>query len=115
VYASTDRGQTWLPLGSLSAHINELALSPAFASDHTIFVTTSCDGCGGVGINRTTDGGKTWQYVRSSNYSGALAISPQYATDHTLYILGSGVSRSTNGGDTWAPVGTWPPFATPAV
>jgi len=47
------------------------------------------------------------------NYSGALAISPQYATDHTLYVLGSGVSRSSNGGDSWAPVGTWPPFATP--
>jgi len=113
VYASPDRGQKWLPLGSLSASINELAASPAYASDHTVFATTSCAGCGGVGIYRTMDGGENWKQVRSSNYSGALAISPQYASDHTLFVLGSGVSRSTDGGDHWSTIGTWPPFATP--
>jgi photosystem II stability/assembly factor-like uncharacterized protein len=113
VYVSPDRGQTWSPLGSLWAYINELAVSPAYASDHTVFVTTSCTGCAGAGINRTTDGGATWKYIRGSNYSGALAISPQYATDHTIYVLGSGVSRSINGGDSWTTIGTWPDFATP--
>ena len=108
VYTSADHGQTWSPLGSLSAYINELAVSPAYASDHTVFATTSCNGCSGVGINRTTDGGETWKYVRSSDYGGALAISPQYATDHTIYVLGRGVSRSSNGGDSWTPIGTWP-------
>jgi photosystem II stability/assembly factor-like uncharacterized protein len=113
VYVSPDRGQSWSPLGTLSAYINELAVSPAYSFDHTVFATTSCAGCGGVGIYRTTDGGAIWNQVRSSNYSGALAISPQYATDHTLFILGSGVSRSTDGGDHWSTIGTWPPFATP--
>ncbi len=113
VFSSTDRGQTWWPLGALAAYINELAVSPAYATDHTIFVTTSCNGCTGLGINRTTDGGATWQYVRGSSYGGALAISPQYASDHTIFVLGSGVSRSTDGGDHWSTIGTWPDFATP--
>jgi photosystem II stability/assembly factor-like uncharacterized protein len=113
VFSSADHGQTWWPLGALSAYINELAVSPDYATDHTIFVTTSCNGCTGVGTNRTTDGGATWQYVRGSSYGGALAISPQYASDHTIFVLGSGVSRSTDGGDHWSTIGTWPDFATP--
>jgi photosystem II stability/assembly factor-like uncharacterized protein len=111
VFSSADRGQTWCPLGILSGYINELAVSPAYSTDHTLFVTTSCSGCGGVSIYRTADGGVNWQYVRSSNYSGALAISPQYGSDHTLFVLGSGVSRSTDGGDHWSTIGTWPPFS----
>ena len=89
------RGRRW---DRCRRTINELAVSPAYAFDHTVFATASYAGSGGVGIYRTTDGGETWKQVRSSNYSGALAISPHYATDHTLYVLGSGVSRSTNGG-----------------
>ena len=113
LYASADHAASWAPFGTLSAFISDLAVSPANATDHTLFVTTSCAGCGGVSIHRSTDGGETWKYLRSSNYSGALAISPQYATDHTLYVLGSGVSRSSNGGDSWTPIGTWPSFSRP--
>ena len=114
VRASTDQGQTWSPFGTLSAYINDLTVSPAYATDHTVFVTTSCMGCAGVGIQRTTDGGETWQSVRSMNFNGALAISPQFATDHTIYALGGGqVYQSINGGDNWNSIGTWPPFATP--
>ena len=50
VFSSADRGQTWWPLGILSGYINELAVSPAYTTDHTLFVTTSCNGCGGVSI-----------------------------------------------------------------
>ncbi len=110
VFASTDRGQTWSPFGTLSAFVVDLAVSPVRAADHTLFVTTSCNGCAGMGIRRTTDDGATWQTVRSINGSGALAISPQYATDHTLYAIGGGVWRSSNGGDSWGSIGTWPPF-----
>ncbi len=113
VFASADRGQTWSPFGTLSAFVTDLAASPAITTDHTLFVTTSCVGCTGMNIRRTTDGGATWQIMRSINGSGALAISPQYATDHTLYAIGSGVWRSSNGGDSWESIGTWPPFSQP--
>jgi hypothetical protein len=76
VFASADRGQTWSPFGTLSAFVTDLAASPAITTDHTLFVTTSCAGCAGMNIRRTTDGGATWQIVRSINGSGALAISP---------------------------------------
>ena len=115
VYSSADQGRTWSPVGTLSAYINDLAVSPAYASDHTLFVTNSCAGCAGVSIRRSTDGGETWQLLRSINFNGALAISPQFASDHTIYVLGGGqVYRSIDGGDNWwTSIGTWPPFASP--
>jgi len=114
VHMSTDQGQTWSPLGTASSFINDLAVSPAYTSDHTLFTTWSCPGCTGVSIQRSVDSGETWQYLRSMNFNGALALSPQFAADHTIFALGGGqVNRSINGGDNWTSIGTWPPFATP--
>lgn len=112
--ATTDHGATWSPLGTLASFVNDLAVSPVYSSDHTLFVTTSCAGCAGVNIKRSTDAGETWANLRSLNFNGALAISPQFASDHTVYALGGGqVYQSIDGGDNWNPIGTWPPFASP--
>ena len=111
LYATADQGHSWSPIGRPREYIYTLAASPAYTTDHTVFVKGSYTGMG-VNLLRTTDNGATWQNVRSVSYNGGLAFSPQYATDHTLYLADSGVSRSTDGGDTWDPIGTWPPLAT---
>ncbi len=112
LYATTDHADTWVPYGSPRRYIYQVAVSPAYAADHTAFVEGSY---GGMGANllRTTDGGATWQSVRSMSYSGGIAMSPLYAVDHTLYVLSSGVWRSTDGGDNWESIGTWPDFSSP--
>jgi photosystem II stability/assembly factor-like uncharacterized protein len=109
IYASTDHAATWAPFGSPRQYIYQIAVSPVYAADHTAFVEGSYGGMG-ASLLRTTNGGATWQSVRSMNTGGGLALSPQYATDHTLYVSDGGVWRSTDGGDHWDPIGTWPSF-----
>ncbi|HTP10204.1 MAG TPA: hypothetical protein VMP08_18250 [Anaerolineae bacterium] len=112
LYASTDHADNWAPFGAPRTYIYQIAASPAYAADHTVFVEGSY---GGMGANllRTTDGGATWQSVRSMSNSGGLALSPQYTIDHTLFVLSSGVWRSTNGGDNWQSIGMWPDLNMP--
>ncbi len=112
LYVTTDHAATWVPFGSPRRYIYQVAVSPVYAADHTAFMEGSYGGMG-ASLLRTTDGGATWQSVRSLDYSGGLALSPQYAVDHTLFVLSNGVWRSANGGDTWSPIGTWPDFASP--
>ncbi len=113
VYTSADQGVTWSPLPMALPSVTDLAVSPVYASDRTLFAITR-NGAPSSEIQRSTDGGETWQLVR---YIGGdkLAISPQFASDHTIYALNSGqVMRSIDGGDNWDSVGTWPPNAWPA-
>ena len=114
IYASTEGGAAWLPVGlqggSWYYDIADVAISPAYASDHTLFAAWR-NGAGiGSSYYRTTDSGATWQRVYSTDYVGTLAISPQYASDHTLYASArtGRVMSSTNGGDQWTEVGAWP-------
>ncbi|MBC7248683.1 MAG: hypothetical protein H5T62_00220 [Anaerolineae bacterium] len=95
--------------------IDDIVLSPDFATDGTIFVA------GGGSIFRSTDGGASWQQLHGGLPLGryyeyyaptiSLALSPNFATDRTLFAgifvgdsLGYGVYRSTDAGDTWQPV-----------
>lgn len=108
VLHSSDFGATWQ---ALSDPVNlqpvlHLAVSPAFAADHTLFAA-------GFGpLNRSTDGGASWQPLSAAAPTYSLAISPHYATDRTLWAVyreieasaaqpETGVIRSTDGGNTW--------------
>jgi ligand-binding sensor domain-containing protein len=125
LYRSTDGGQTWVHLrGGLPEQSGvdfNLAISPNFAVDHTLFVGGYNDTARGEGVYRSTDGGDTWQpmwqgleHLRVQR----VVLSPNYATDGTLLAYasyngiigyphsGSSVFRSTDKGMSWTLVMT---------
>jgi photosystem II stability/assembly factor-like uncharacterized protein len=103
LFISTDRGASWtrsdngLPNGTVTA----IAVSPDYAADRTIFFGTDMGR-----VQRSRDGGATWQTVYDTFFSpGDIAISPQFATDRTVFlVLGYSGFKSTDGGDTWQSV-----------
>jgi photosystem II stability/assembly factor-like uncharacterized protein len=84
----------------LTLRPQEIVISPAFASDRTIFVSTERGR-----IYRSLDAGKHWSTVWRNQGRGniSLVISPDFATDQTLYagIQGEGIYKSVDRGDTW--------------
>ncbi|MCB9898316.1 MAG: hypothetical protein H6825_09965 [Planctomycetes bacterium] len=107
VFRSTDAGDTWqLVVRGLSSDFRsrEFAFSPAWTSDHTVFVASRNLGCG-----RSTDGGDTWQLVQdglTSLIMRVIAISPDFVHDRTVFLgaQDGGVQRTRDGGDTWEAV-----------
>lgn len=106
VYRSIDAGATWQPAGGgIGAQsIWDVAISPAFPVDHTLFAATDS------GAYRSQDSGDNWQLIGSAAPQpwASLLISPNYATDRTLFgiqnTIGSGAIKSTDGGVTWTPL-----------
>jgi photosystem II stability/assembly factor-like uncharacterized protein len=84
----------------LTLRPQEIVISPAFASDRTIFVSTERGR-----IYRSVDAGKNWSTVWRNKGRGkiALVISPNFAADQTLYagIQGEGIYKTTDKGETW--------------
>jgi hypothetical protein len=90
--------------GPAGGSVAALAMSPDYASDHTVWA-----GLRGHGVYRSVDGGGTWQPLGLSDQVIVdLAVSPNFAVDHTLFAAtGLGASgymvyRSTDGGATVA-------------
>ena len=112
VHGSTSGGQDWFPMGlqdRASSDVWDVAISPDYDTDQTVFALDDYAYCGGD-VVRTTDGGATWEPVWGTSYPGPLAISPQYGDDHTVFSIADGyvVMGSFDGGDTWDGVGQWP-------
>lgn len=114
VYGSFDDGQSWQPMGLQAASgyysFSDVAISPSYTEDDTLFAGwLSGTGIGGQ-VYRSTDAGQTWQPVYSTDYVGDLALSPAFDADRTIFATSGerGLVRSTNGGDDWQEVGTWP-------
>jgi DNA-binding beta-propeller fold protein YncE len=101
VFKSTNAGTTWsLADSGLSGAVTSLAISPAFASDQTLFAATA------TGTYKTTDSGNTWTRVHTAvSGNSVVAISPAYASDQTVLVsvFGDNVYRSSNGGSSWSP------------
>jgi len=104
LYRSTNGAETWSQLNpenflaslpprpneDASSHITStsdyyysVAISPAFASDETVFVG------GRRGVFRSVDAGETWELV-SNNFPEvdviSLGISPDYANDQRVFV-----------------------------
>ena len=82
--------------------IDDLAPSPNFAQDKTLFAVSHQQG-----LFVSLNGGRLWRQtgfpVRSLSFEGyRLALSPAYAEDQTLFVAtGFSLHRSTDGGQTW--------------
>jgi len=124
VLKSTDRGDTWTPLGLESTgSIGRIRIDPT--DSQRIYVAAMGDlwtAGPDRGLFRTTNGGATWQkvlYVSDSTGCVDIVIRPDQPRTifaamwermrHVRYYRYGGptcaVYKSTDGGDTWAPVG----------
>lgn len=97
---STDGGITWEVMPVPNVQASAMAVSPDYANDQTLFISTA-----GKGILRSTDGGASWRPC--SLATGALlwnvTVSPNFAQDDTVFAanIDSEIYRSTNRGRSW--------------
>ncbi len=122
IHVSTNGGKTWRSAGDdlKTLAIGSIAYAPGDPS--TIYVGTgenvfSSDAYAGVGVYKSTDGGKTWKLINQTDLTGisigALIVDPKNE-DHVLFSssgLGKrqsasrepvGIYRSIDGGVTWS-------------
>jgi photosystem II stability/assembly factor-like uncharacterized protein len=101
LYRSTDVGATWTPLHDGTwpvLVVNAIAVDPNDAQ--TILVATD-----GGGVNRTTDGGDSWEIGVGGTAALAgrsLRFGPDSSTELFLGTSSLAVFRSTDGGDHFA-------------
>lgn len=100
LYVSVDRGRNWAPTGmprELSSNPKCLAISPAFATDRTLFAGVY------AGHIRTSDGGATWQLATSyESYDERRDPWEQFGTWTNAWVPGSniwGIRESNHAGD----------------
>lgn len=117
LFRSDDAGQHWSPLGigptGVISGTLKIVPSPAYPTDHTLFVLTRTAEPPGRRVLRSTDAGATWQAIWESDAVHDLVVSPNYAADGTLFLGGAQfgqpqVYRSTDRGDTWLPTAGQP-------
>ena len=98
--------------GILDKYITSIALSPAYARDAAIFVSTWFDG-----VYHSADNGRNWRKLSvglttdlqadmmKKPYFTALHPSPHFAEDRTLFLAGfDGLFQSNDGAATWRPL-----------
>ena len=108
LYRSNDAGQHWSTPGLAAANAVKIVPSPAYPTDHTVFVLIETDALPGRQLLRSTDAGASWQAVWQSSAVQDLILSPDFALDRTLFVAGAPVGevqiyRSGDRGDTWLP------------
>ncbi len=98
-YRSTDSGETW-SVNDTVGNSWTIAVSPAFATDGTVFIGGNDD------VYKSVDGGVTFFAVSEGlpgGYNIPLTISPNYLADQTIFVATYyGVHKSTNGGAQWS-------------
>ena len=103
--------------------VGPVAISPNFATDHTVFAAINISATTGrATVAKSTNGGHTWSRTTTNlgTVAGdpivALAVSPDYANDSTLFVAVQDITvaiaasngkvyRSTNGGATFTQLG----------
>src|SRR6266508_2256112 len=107
VLKSNDGGNTWVASGNgipTDLPIRDLAISPTYQNDQTIFAATGNPSRGS--IFKSSDAGSSWSQattgmkVSTSVYH--LAISPDFATDRTIFATtNDGLYKSTDAAASW--------------
>jgi photosystem II stability/assembly factor-like uncharacterized protein len=112
LFKTTNQGAAWTLASSLA--LQNVALSPNFAADNTLFIVTF-----NTTVFKSTNRGQTFTELTLpgsiASALNAIAVSPNYAVDGTL-LLGSatnGIFESTDGGSSWVSVTATQP--SPAV
>lgn len=102
-YLSTDGGDTFVQATGWFSdhHVAELAFSPVYSADLTLFALVP-----GEGLFKSADGGTAWALTGLSGDLSTFALSPDYASDGMLLAVSAGDGQlqvSIDGGDTWDP------------
>jgi photosystem II stability/assembly factor-like uncharacterized protein len=117
VFRSTNRGLSWQRMTNADSSGYPYAfpivrVSPAYATDGTVFATVADLARPRATLYKSTNRGVTWTMLPSVTESGVLAVSPTYGVDRTLFMASNATLRkSTDGGLTWRSF----PMTTPAT
>ena len=119
LFAGTDygvwrrSGGAWLPLNARidfggSRPVLNVALSPAYAQDQTLFIAVGSSSGLGASIYRSDDRGESWHWLRATEYIDQVVLSPAFATDQRLYMVAvQAISVSSDGGTAWSVQPFW--------
>ncbi len=112
---SRDNGTTWNQLSFIDTALNtivDVAPSPRYSQDSTLFLLTFGSGPGSQGLWRSRDGGGTWERTLSGQADGVdtlrkVALPPEYGDDcRAVFVAGESrgnpaVWESTDSGQNW--------------
>lgn len=124
VYKTTNGGESWTPIWRGDNLARYVLINPQ--NPDVIYISTGIfdreaansdvrtNKPGGVGVVKSTDGGRTWRVLNEANglrnlYIGSLFMHPENpdvllaAAGNNAWRSGCGVYLSTNGGESW----TW--------
>lgn len=113
---STDNGITWYIRSETvpNAHVVDLAASPEYSTDETLFLVREgvVNGVNGSSIWKTTDLGLSWEMLPLPEATRSapikIALSSNFAVDQTIILMVSegdtltaNLYKSINGGQSW--------------
>ena len=98
VVRTSDKGQSWINLSQGLTQTNISSCTPV--NEKVIYA-----GVGSIGLEKTTDGGVSWQIIvkdRSSETGNVIVSDSNPEVLYTnIFMNGGGVSKSTDGGISW--------------
>ena len=118
LYTATELGvwryrSSWSPasagiIGVAYNSIVDVAMSPGFGSDHTLFAAWNSGVSIGGAIYRSTNSGLTWDRRIGAAYVSKIVLSPAFLSDRRAYAVADDrILESVDGGSTWGPQPYW--------
>jgi photosystem II stability/assembly factor-like uncharacterized protein len=90
-------------MGVMAATISDMAVSPAYAQDQTLFAANVRTVGIGASLYKSTDRGATWRNLTNAASIGQIVLSPAFATDRRAYMVADQrIKVSTDAGETWS-------------